>query len=89
MPGLAALTPTIMIFRFLMKTSAYLGDLIGYLIKELSVHKKCVVWFGQLSSQKGEEPAHLGGSEVWVVHHHLGNQKDMLMIQANKIIVDN
>lgn len=50
--------------------------LIGYLIKELPVHKKRVVWLGQLTSQKGEEPAHLGRSKVWVVHHHLGNQKD-------------
>lgn len=51
-------------------------DLIGYLIKELPVHKQRVVRLGQLASQKGEEPTHLGRSKVWVVHHHLGNQRD-------------
>lgn len=55
----------------------YWEDLISYLIKELPVNKKRVVWLGQLASQKGEEPAHLGRSKVWVVHHHLGNQKDI------------
>lgn len=54
-----------------------LGDLIGYLIKELPVHKKRVVWLSQLACQKSEEPAHLGWSKVWVVHHHLGNQTDI------------
>lgn len=52
-----------------------------HLIKELPVYKKCVVWFGQLSSQKGEESAHLGGREVWVVHHHLRHQKNVRFIR--------
>lgn len=64
-----------------MKFFDYLGG-YDYLIKELPVHKKRVIWLGQLSSQKGEEAAHLGRSKVWVVHHHLGNQKDTLMIKA-------
>ena len=51
-------------------------DLTGYLIEELPVHKKRVIWLGQLASQKCEEPAHLGRSKVWIVHHHLGNEKE-------------
>lgn len=45
----------------------------AHLVKEVPVDKQCVVWLGQLASQKGEEPAHLGGREVWVVHHDLGH----------------
>lgn len=48
------------------------GTVSAHLIKEVPVDKQCVVWLGQLTSQKGEEPAHLGGREVWVVNHDLG-----------------
>ena len=48
---------------------------MGYLVEQLPVYKQCVVRLGQLAGQEGEEPAHLGGGEVRVVHHHLGDRK--------------
>lgn len=47
--------------------------LISHLIEQIPVHKERVVRLGQLTSQEGEEAAHLGRSEVWVVHHHLSD----------------
>lgn len=46
---------------------------LGYLLEQLPVDEQRVVGLGQLAGQEGEEPAHLGGGEVRVVHHHLGD----------------
>lgn len=46
---------------------------LGYLVKQLPVDEQRVVGLGQLAGQEGEETAHLGGGEVRVVHHHLGD----------------
>lgn len=59
-----------------------------HLIKEVPVDEQRVVWLGQLASQKGEEPAHLGGREVWVVHHDLGHSGVDEKTERNMTVID-